>query len=79
MTKKQGEEFDAFQARVKERDTMMEEQRKRKKDIRKVVQLVADPTCDCLTLYALCDDGSMWEGNPGHHDEWSRIADIPQD
>ena len=31
MTKKQGEEFDAFQARVKERDTMMRNNEKGKR------------------------------------------------
>ena len=52
---------------------------------RKVVQLVTGPggNFDSMggeighTIYALCDDGSMWELNPPNG--WDLLPDVPQD
>ena len=55
---------------------------------RKPIQIAIEPRTDVehviteATLYALCDDGSLWFMQQiGSSDEWewSRIVDIPQD
>ena len=80
MNDKANLDYEELMRKVKARqEDLTRKMNERPKPKRKVVQLVADTTCDCLSLYALCDDGSMWEGNPGHCDGWSRIEDIPQD
>ena len=49
---------------------------------RQVIQIAATATDDAAAdmLYALCDDGTMWElylgGNKGL--QWKEIPDVPQ-
>ena len=46
---------------------------------RKIVQIAAAVDNDWGTsLYALTEDGSLWELNYKHPDHWSRIPDLPE-
>jgi hypothetical protein len=50
---------------------------------RKITQIAATPPADDCppSIYALCDDGSVWDGHWGQQGtfRWSRLPDIPQD
>jgi len=46
---------------------------------RKVVQIAACESRGILFVYALCDDGTVWENSTQPGIEWTRIEDIPQD
>lgn len=49
--------------------------------MRKVVQLTSLSSEGAIFLYALCDDGTMWERmlDPRVHSYWRRMPDVPQD
>jgi len=49
--------------------------------MRKIIQVFATPATDRTkgTLFALCDDGSLWTRIIYQHDKWHRVDDIPQD
>ena len=50
---------------------------------RKIIQISGDsiPSSDrndtCFSVYALCDDGSLWEFS-GRPPAWHRLPDVPQ-
>lgn len=49
---------------------------------RKIIQITVSAVPDeCDTLYALCDDGSLWTLWRGDlkGPKWERMSDIPQD
>ena len=46
---------------------------------RKIVQIAAAGLADNDSiLYALAEDGSLWELNYRHPEHWSRIPDLPE-
>ncbi len=49
---------------------------------RKIVQITATPGDDVAgsadVVYALCNDGSLWELYNEDEGKWSRLPDIPQ-
>jgi hypothetical protein len=47
--------------------------------MRKIVQIVATATEGVDTVFALCDDGTVWAHCPqGDSDGWRRMPRIPQ-
>jgi len=49
--------------------------------VRKIIQISVSTDEDCDTLFALCNDGSVWRYllMRDAHCTWVRILDIPQD
>jgi hypothetical protein len=52
---------------------------------RKIIQVCGDSipgseqNAQCFTLYALCDDGTVWEYGGATSFNWNRLPMIPQD
>lgn len=50
--------------------------------MRKIIQICSNYNSELdfgESLFALCDDGSVWWNAGGIDHEWKRLSDIPQD
>lgn len=45
---------------------------------RKPVQIAAAVRGDCIWLFALAQDGSMWAKAPSSATKWERIGELPE-